>query len=59
MERFRAALSRDPRSEAAWAGLVTALRADGRGDAAERVLQRAPVSIRAQLTLPDEPSEEP
>lgn len=55
VDRFRSALSLDPRSEAAWAGLVTALRTDGRPDAAERVLQRAPPSVRTRLALPEQP----
>lgn len=52
VDRFRSAISLDPQSEAAWAGLVTALRADGRAAAAERVLERAPTSLRTRLALP-------
>jgi Flp pilus assembly protein TadD len=59
VERFRSALSLDPQSESAWIGLVTALRADGRPEAAERVLQRAPTSIRSRLAAPAEVVEAP
>lgn len=52
VERFRSALLQDPQGETAWIGLVTALRADNRADAAERVLERAPPSIRSRLALP-------
>ena len=52
-DRFRSALPLDPDAEAAWIGLVTALRRDGREDAAERVLQRAPPAVRSRLALPD------
>ncbi|HEX6069022.1 MAG TPA: tetratricopeptide repeat protein [Longimicrobiaceae bacterium] len=52
VDRFRAALSFDPQSESAWIGLVTALREAGRPDAAERVLERAPTSIRGRLAAP-------
>jgi tetratricopeptide (TPR) repeat protein len=52
VDRFRSALSLDPDSEAAWVGLVTALRTDGRADAAERVLQRAPSVVRTRMALP-------
>lgn len=55
VERFRSALSMDPRSETAWAGLVAALRADDRADAAERVLERAPPEVRSRLRMADEP----
>ncbi|HEX6926029.1 MAG TPA: tetratricopeptide repeat protein [Longimicrobiaceae bacterium] len=50
--RFRSALSLDPDSETAWIGLVTALREDGRPDAAERVVQTAPPALRPRLALP-------
>lgn len=53
VERFREALVRDPDLEAAWVGLVQSLRRDGRADAAERVLERAPAALRPRLTLPD------
>lgn len=53
VERFREALVQDPDSEAAWVGLVQSLRLDGRADAAERVLERAPPALRPRLTLPD------
>lgn len=53
VERFRSALRIDGDSEAAWVGLVTALRRDGRPDAAERVLERAPAAVRSRMALPD------
>ena len=59
VEQFRSALSIDPRSEPAWIGLVTALRADDRADAAERVLQRAPAALRSRLELPADTSTAP
>jgi Flp pilus assembly protein TadD len=46
VERFRAALRLDPESAEGWIGLVRALRAAGRADAAERVLSRAPAEVR-------------
>ena len=46
VERFRAALRLDPEAAGAWIGLVRALRAEGRDDAADRVLARAPESVR-------------
>ncbi len=49
-ERFRTAVGLDPQSERAWVGLVRALRASGRPDAAERVLLTAPREVRAVLT---------
>lgn len=52
VEQFREALVQDGDSEVAWVGIVTALRADGRADAAERVLERAPAAIRSRLALP-------
>lgn len=54
VERFRSALRLDGASEPAWIGLVTALRRDGRADAAERVLERAPASVRSRMAVPDE-----
>jgi len=59
VEQFREALVQDSDSEVAWVGLVTALRADGRSDAAERVLERAPASIRSRLALPAEETSAP
>jgi len=52
VERFRAALTHDSQSETAWAGLVAALRADGRPEESERVLELAPPSIRDRLAAP-------
>lgn len=46
VERFRTAISLDDESATAWIGLVRALRADGRSDAADRILARAPESVR-------------
>ena len=57
--RFRSALSLDPNSETAWVGLVTALREDGRPDAAERVVQTAPPALRPRLALPVDSSAAP
>lgn len=51
--RFRQALRFDPASEGAWVGLVRALRAAGRPEAAETVLREAPPEIRAMLARPD------
>ena len=59
VERFRAALAADPDSEGAWVGLVQALRRDGREDAAERVLDRAPPALRSRLELPAIPEATP
>ena len=47
--RFRTALGYDPASQTAWVGLIRALRAAGRPDAAERVLLEAPAEIRALI----------
>jgi hypothetical protein len=46
-DRFQAAVTLDPNSRRAWAGLVRALRAAGRPAAAERVLSMAPPAVRA------------
>ncbi|CAN5244014.1 hypothetical protein BH23GEM4_BH23GEM4_16550 [soil metagenome] len=48
-ERFREALRLDPEAPDGWAGLVRALRAVGRPEAAERVLERAPPEVEALL----------
>ena len=59
VERFREALARDPDSEGAWVGLVQSLRRDGREEAAERVLERAPPALRSRLVLPTPPGDTP
>lgn len=46
VERFRTALTYDAESAEAWIGLVSALEASGRPDAAQRVLARAPERVR-------------
>lgn len=48
---FRQAVTVDPRSTAGWVGLVRALRAAGRGDAAQRVIDSpsTPPEVRAHL----------
>ena len=38
-----------------WVGLVRALRASGRGDAAERVLEQAPAEVRELFARPGQP----
>ncbi len=48
-ERFREALRLDPEAADGWVGLVRALRAAGRAEAAERVLERAPPEVEALL----------
>ncbi|HEU0051782.1 MAG TPA: tetratricopeptide repeat protein, partial [Longimicrobium sp.] len=48
-DRFEAAVKLDPQSQRGWAGLVRALRASGRPDAADRVLGMAPPSVRALM----------
>lgn len=47
VERFRAAIRIDGEAEAAWVGLVRAVRASGNPLAAERVLASAPAEVRA------------
>lgn len=49
IERFRTAIGHDPDGAEAWIGLVTVLGASDRGDAAERVLERAPDRVRERL----------
>lgn len=49
VERFRAALRLDPESAEGWIGLVRALRASGRAEAAERVLEQAPAEVRERF----------
>jgi tetratricopeptide (TPR) repeat protein len=46
-QRFRSAVELDPESTEAWIGLIRALRASGRTDAADRVLSQAPAAVRA------------
>jgi tetratricopeptide (TPR) repeat protein len=50
--RFREALRLDSDADAAWVGLVRALRAAGREDLAGGELARAPADVRAMLTRP-------
>jgi len=50
---FRAAVVADGGSHRAWAGLVRALRADGRPVDAEQVLQQAPAEVRALMRTAD------
>lgn len=50
VERFRSAVLLDPDSVEGWIGLIRALRAAGREDAAQRVLATAPPEVRALLT---------
>lgn len=49
VERFRAALRLDRESAEGWIGLVRALRASGRAEAAERVLEQAPAEVRERF----------
>ena len=50
--RFREAIRLDGESPPAWIGLVRALRAAGREDAATAVLASAPAEVRAMLARP-------
>lgn len=49
VDHFRSAVELDPESTAGWVGLIRALRADGRAEAAERILARAPDRVRTLL----------
>jgi tetratricopeptide (TPR) repeat protein len=49
VERFRAAVTAEPESADGWLGLLRSLRESGRGDAAERVIVRAPAEVQALL----------
>lgn len=57
VERFRSAVGADPEAASAWIGLVRALRADGRDDAADLVLARAPQRVRDLFAAPSRTSQ--
>jgi tetratricopeptide (TPR) repeat protein len=50
--RLREAIRLDPGSEAAWIGLIRALRESGQPDVAENELAQAPPAVRAMLARP-------
>jgi tetratricopeptide (TPR) repeat protein len=49
-ERFHSAILLDSTAERAWVGLVTALRRNGQGAQADRVLARAPLNVRTMVS---------